>query len=62
MAVRTPFQCDFQHFSASINSFYGNKDYKTCGEFQITRDNIIYVQNYLRAGRKNCNFDQALVD
>ena len=39
------FLCNFQHFSVSINSFYGNKDYKTCGEFQITRDKIIiYVQ------------------
>ena len=33
---------------------YGNKDYKTWGEFQITRDKIIYLQNYLRAGRNNC--------
>ena len=31
-------------------------DYITCGEFQITRDKIIYVQNYLRAVRKNCNY------
>ena len=44
MAVQTPFLCNFQDFSVSINSFYGNKDYKTCGEFQITRDKIIYVQ------------------
>ena len=50
IAVRTPFLCNFQHFSVLINLFYGNKDYKTNGEFQITRDKIIYVQNYLRAG------------
>ena len=62
MALRTPFLCNFQQFSVSINSFYGNKDCKTCPEFQIIRDKIIYVQNHLRAGRKNCNFDQARVD
>ena len=62
MAFRIPFLCNFQHFSISINSFYGNKDYKTCGEFQITREKIIYEQNYLRAGRNNCNFDQGRVD
>ena len=44
MAVRTPLLYNIQHFSVSINSFYGNKDHKTCGEFQISRDNIIYVQ------------------
>ena len=41
MAVRNPFLCNFQHFSVSVNSFYGNKGYKSCGEFQITRDKII---------------------
>ena len=38
------------------------KTIKLAGNFKITRDKIIYVQNYLRAGRKNCNFDQARVD
>ena len=71
MAVRTPFLCNFQHFSVSMNSFYGNKDYKTCGEFQIIRDKIIYVQNYLctvlfipiRDGSRyktNCDFETAI--
>ena len=44
MALWTPFLCNVQHFSVSINSFYGKKDYKTCEEFQITSDKIIYVQ------------------
>ena len=62
MALRTLSLSNFQHFLGSINSFYGNKNYETCGEFQITRDKIIYVQNYLHAGKKNWNFDQARVD
>ena len=35
MALRTPFLCNFQHFSVSINSFYGNKDYKLAGNFKL---------------------------
>ena len=35
MALRTPFLCSFQHFSVSINSFYGNKDYKLAGNFKL---------------------------
>ena len=44
MAVRNQLVCNFQHFLVSFNSFYGNKDQKTCGEFQISREKIIYVQ------------------
>ena len=35
MALRTPFLCNFQHFLVSINSFYGNKDYKLAGNFKL---------------------------
>ena len=34
-SLRTPFLCNFQHFSVSINSFYGNKDYKLAGNFKL---------------------------
>ena len=32
------------HSCVIFNSFYRNKEYKTCRKFQITRDKIIYLQ------------------
>ena len=34
MALRTPFLCNFQQFSVSINSLYDNEDYKLAGNFK----------------------------
>ena len=49
MALRIPFLYNFQHFSVSINSFYGNEDYKLGGNFKLPATKlvtceIIYVQ------------------
>ena len=61
MALRTPFLCSFQHFSVSINSFYGNKDYKLAGNFKLLATKLFTCETSF-AGTKNSNFDQARVD
>ena len=49
MALRTPFLCNFQHFSVSINSFYGNKDYKLAGNYvsQVERIEISIMRGLI---------------
>ena len=51
------FLCNFQHFSVSVNSFYGNKDYKLAGNFKLPATKLFrekLVLPWIRfAGRKN---------
>ena len=35
MALQTPFLCNSQHFSVSMNSFCGNKDYELAGNSKL---------------------------